>query len=69
MTPRILNAALAGDEWSASRPGHSLPPGDDPPVPVGGWVGPRAYIDLSEKSLLPLFPVIFIHLMSSSYIC
>jgi hypothetical protein len=32
--------ALDGGEWSASRPGRSLPPGKGPPVPIGqeaGW--------------------------------
>jgi hypothetical protein len=33
-------SALDGGEWSASRPGHALPPGKEPPVPIGqedGW--------------------------------
>jgi hypothetical protein len=28
-------SALDGGEWSASRPGRSLPPGKGPPVPIG----------------------------------
>jgi hypothetical protein len=30
----FLTSALEGDEWSASRPGHALPPGKEPPVPI-----------------------------------
>jgi hypothetical protein len=36
----FLTSALDGGEWSASRPGRTLPPGKEPPVPVGqeaGW--------------------------------
>ena len=42
ITPRILKAALAGGEWSASRPGHFIPL--SPPVTSlryqmeAGWV-------------------------------
>jgi hypothetical protein len=35
-----LTSALDGGEWSASHPGHALPPGKEPPVPIGqeaGW--------------------------------
>jgi hypothetical protein len=35
-----LTSALYGGEWSASRPGHALPPGKETPVPIGqeaGW--------------------------------
>jgi hypothetical protein len=35
-----LTSALDGDEWSASRPGRALPPGEWTPVPTGkeaGW--------------------------------
>jgi len=34
-----MTAALEGDEWSAARPGRTLPPGKDP-VPIlqeAGW--------------------------------
>jgi hypothetical protein len=31
----FFTSALDGSEWSASRPGHALPPGKEPPVPVG----------------------------------
>jgi hypothetical protein len=30
----ILTSALAGGEWSVSRPGH-FTPGKEPPVPIG----------------------------------
>jgi len=72
ITARILKAALPGGEWSASRPGQCHypppPPRDDSPVPVGGWMGPRACVDLSETSLLPLVPVMSIHMLSCSYV-
>jgi hypothetical protein len=28
-------SALDGGDWLASRPGHALPPGNEPPVPIG----------------------------------
>jgi hypothetical protein len=31
----FLISALDGGEWSASRPGRALPPGKEPPVPIG----------------------------------
>jgi hypothetical protein len=31
----FLTSALDGGEWSASRPGRALPPGNRPPVPIG----------------------------------
>jgi len=38
-----MTAALERGEWSAARPGRTLPPGKDPvPIFTGGWVGPRA---------------------------
>ena len=36
-------AALEGGEWSAARPGRTLPPGKT--RYTGGWVGPRAGLD------------------------
>jgi hypothetical protein len=30
----FLTSALEGGEWSASRPGRSLDPGKEPPVPT-----------------------------------
>ena len=34
-----MTAALEGGEWSAARPGHTLPPGKDPVTIVqeAGW--------------------------------
>jgi hypothetical protein len=31
----FLTSAIDGGEWSASRPGRALPPGKEPPVPIG----------------------------------
>jgi hypothetical protein len=31
----FLTSAIDGGEWSASRPGQALPPGKEPPVPIG----------------------------------
>jgi hypothetical protein len=43
-----------GGEWSASRPGHALPPGKEPPVPSGqeaGWAPEPVWTQwLEEKS-------------------
>jgi hypothetical protein len=33
--PLFLTSALAGGEWSASRPGR-FTSGEEPPVPIGG---------------------------------
>jgi hypothetical protein len=45
-----LTSALAGGEWSASRPGR-LTPGERAPGTqwIGGWVDPRAGLDNVEK--------------------
>jgi hypothetical protein len=42
----FLTSALAGGEWSASRPGRSTS-GEKAPGThwIGGWVGPRAGLD------------------------
>jgi hypothetical protein len=46
----FLTSALAGGEWSVSRPGR-FTPGERAPGThwVGGWVGPRAGLDDVEK--------------------
>jgi hypothetical protein len=31
----ILDPGTRGGEWSTSRPALALPPGKDPPVPIG----------------------------------
>jgi hypothetical protein len=41
----FLTSALAGSEWSASRPGRFTPGTHW----IGGWVDPRAYLDEVEK--------------------
>jgi hypothetical protein len=42
--------ALAGGEWSASRPGRFTPEEKAPSTYwIGGWVGPRAGMDDLEK--------------------
>jgi hypothetical protein len=46
----ILTSALAGGEWSASRPGRFTPDEKDPGTHwKGGWVDPRASLDDVEK--------------------
>jgi len=37
-----MTAALEGGEWSATRPGRTLPPRKTGAHFTGGWVGPRA---------------------------
>jgi hypothetical protein len=46
----LLTLALVGGEWSASRPG-SFTLGKRTPDThwIGGWVGPRAGLDGTEK--------------------
>jgi hypothetical protein len=39
--------ALVGGKWSASRPGHPLPPGGIPGT--RGWVGTRAGLDTEDR--------------------
>jgi hypothetical protein len=47
-------SALAGGEWSASRPGHALAPGRGPPAPIvqeAGWAPEPVWTHrLEEKS-------------------
>jgi hypothetical protein len=53
-----LTSALDGGEWSASRPGRALPPGKEPPVPIGqeaGWAAEAVWTQrLEEKSSAPV---------------
>jgi hypothetical protein len=46
----FFTLALAGGEWSASRPGR-FTPGERAPGThwIGGWVDPRAGLDNVEK--------------------
>jgi hypothetical protein len=44
----FLTSVLDGDEWSASSPGHFTPREKAPFTNwIGGWVGPRADLDLN----------------------
>jgi hypothetical protein len=46
----FLNPALAGGEWSASRPGRFTPGESGPGTHwIGGWVDPRACLDDVEN--------------------
>jgi hypothetical protein len=49
----FLTSALEGGEWSASRPGRALPPGERALGThcIGGWVGPRACLEKSSASV------------------
>jgi len=40
-----MTAALEGGEWSATRPGRTLPPGKTRYPFYRSWVGPRAGLD------------------------
>jgi hypothetical protein len=50
----ILDHGTRWGEWSASRPGHALPPGKGPPVPIvqeAGWATEPVWTQrLEEKS-------------------
>jgi hypothetical protein len=48
----FLTSALAGDEWSASRPGRFTPGTHW----IGDWVNPRAGLDDAEKREFLLLP-------------
>jgi hypothetical protein len=42
----FLSLALAGGEWSASRPGRFIPGESAPSIHwIGGWLNPRASLD------------------------
>jgi hypothetical protein len=50
-----LTSALAGGEWSASRPGR-FTPGERAPGThwIGGWVDPSAGLDDVKREFLTL---------------
>jgi hypothetical protein len=50
----FFNSALDGGEWSASRPGR-FTPSERPPDThwIGGWMGPRAILDMVVKIKIP----------------
>jgi hypothetical protein len=47
----FMISALDGGEWSASRPGRALAPGERNLGTrcTGGWVGPRAGLDTEDR--------------------
>jgi hypothetical protein len=54
----FLTSALAGGEWSASRPGRFTPGERGPGTHcIGGWVDPRAGLDDVEKREIVLDPI------------
>jgi hypothetical protein len=49
-----LTSAPDGGKWSASRPGRFTPRGRAPGTHlIGGWVGPRAILDVVVKRKIP----------------
>jgi hypothetical protein len=52
-----MTSALDGGEWSVSRPGHALPLGKGPLVPIGqeaGWAPELVWTHrIEEKSFSP----------------
>jgi hypothetical protein len=53
----FLTSALEGGEWSASRPGRSLPRGKSPPVPIvqeAGWAPEQVWTQRLEEEILCL---------------
>jgi hypothetical protein len=53
----FMTSTLDGGEWSVSHPGHALPPGKGPPVPIvqeDGWAPEPVWTQrLQEKSFAP----------------
>jgi hypothetical protein len=53
IAPTFLTLALEGGEWSASRPGRALPPGEEPPVPTvqeAGWAPEPVWTQKAEEN-------------------
>jgi len=50
-----MTVALEGGEWSAARPGRTLPPGKNDTHFTGGLVGSRADLDGRKISSPPEF--------------
>jgi hypothetical protein len=51
-----LISALDGGEWSASRPGRALPPGNEPPVLIGQealWAPELVWTQRLEEKSFP----------------
>jgi hypothetical protein len=50
-----LTSALVGGEWSASRPARFTPRERGPGTHwIGGWVDPRACLDVEERQFFTL---------------
>jgi hypothetical protein len=50
----FLTLALNGGEWSVSQPGHFTARKRAPTTHwIGGWVGPRAVLDVVVKRKIP----------------
>jgi hypothetical protein len=60
----LLTSALAGGEWSASRPGRFTPGTHG----TGGWVGPRACLDDTDKRKFLTLPGLELQPVASHYI-
>jgi len=52
-----MTTALEEGEWSAARPGRTLPPERPGTHFTGGWVGPGAGLDGREISSPPEFSI------------
>jgi len=62
-----MTAALEGGEWSAARPGRTLPRERPGTHFTGGWVGPTAGLEERKISSPPGF-LLFLYACISSYI-
>jgi hypothetical protein len=57
IAPPFLTSALAGSEWSASRPGRFTPEERALGIHwIGGWMDPRAGLDDVEKRIFLILP-------------
>jgi len=53
-----MTAALEGGEWSAARPGRTLPPERLSTRRTGGWLGPMAGLEaILKQSIISLHPL------------
>jgi len=62
-----MTAALEGGEWSAARPGRTLPPERPGTHCTGGWVGPRAVLEGRKISSTPRFDPRTVQPVASRY--
>jgi hypothetical protein len=57
ISTQSLTSTLDGGEWSASHPSHFTPRERAPGIHwIGGWVGPRAVLDMVVKRKIPSAP-------------